>query len=253
MRRLTKLRVDEISSVRRGAGEDCRVVLMKRDNKDRPPQGSVREKYEFLIQQLRRGFPDMPMRQARAEAWNALSDDEQIEILREEQQMNKLDSSELFEVWYRQLTPEQRKSYASRQRAIDAELASEGTSGDNQGSGGGAFNGRPTSPNIAPKAPKAPKFEKGADSWAKIAKDWGLAKFIKYVAETDSHGLTEPELAEIVKRHCEEAGESVSKLWATDTDLQKAAQNCRQGTWARMAERDLNAARVQGRLAQLEG
>jgi hypothetical protein len=35
MRKLTKLRIDEISSVDRGAGENCRIILMKRD----APQG----------------------------------------------------------------------------------------------------------------------------------------------------------------------------------------------------------------------
>ena len=34
--KLTKLRIDEISSVDRGAGESCRIVLMKRDNSAGP-------------------------------------------------------------------------------------------------------------------------------------------------------------------------------------------------------------------------
>ena len=35
--KLTKLRIDEISSVDKGAGDGCKVILMKRDNSDDPP------------------------------------------------------------------------------------------------------------------------------------------------------------------------------------------------------------------------
>src|SRR5437660_5934769 len=31
---LTKLRIDEVSAVNRGAGKDCRIVLMKRDDQN---------------------------------------------------------------------------------------------------------------------------------------------------------------------------------------------------------------------------
>jgi hypothetical protein len=37
VKKLTKLRIDEISSVDRGAGEGCKIVLMKRDNSDDNP------------------------------------------------------------------------------------------------------------------------------------------------------------------------------------------------------------------------
>jgi hypothetical protein len=237
---LHKLRIDEISHVDRGAGEGVKVVLMKRDN-DAPPQGSVREKLQFLIEQLRRGYPDMPVRQARAEAWNALSDDEQVEILREERQMNKLDNSTLFDDWYRQLTPEQRQEYQRRQRAIDAEMADEGTSSrDSEGHGGGQFNGRPKSPNIAPNAPKAPTFAKG-DTLQSIAKEFGIAALAQHITEDGARGISADEFTDLVRADAEARGTTFEKAFCgTDKaaiSLRAAHKRCRDEGWGLVARK----------------
>lgn len=86
---LTKLRIDEISSVDRGAGENCRIVLFKRDDRKPEPRSDVRKAHyrhargnkfhmlqnvspeeaaHFLLhdphgRQLRRDFSDVPFEQ----------------------------------------------------------------------------------------------------------------------------------------------------------------------------------------------
>jgi hypothetical protein len=247
---LTKLKIHEVSAVDRGAGEGVRVVLMKRNN-DAPPQGSVREKLQFLIEQLRRGYPDMPVRQARAEAWNALSDDEQIELLREERQnMNKLNNSEVFADWWRQLDATERARYRRQQALIDAEMDAEGTSSrDSEGHGGGQFNGRPTSPNIAPGAPKAPVFAKGADNLRKIVKTYGIVPLAKMInEENDSHGFSEAEIMQFVGEHAAAKGMTIGKLLNSDTGegamLAKTLAICRYSGYAKQAQANILGARL---------
>jgi hypothetical protein len=250
---LTRLKINEISSVDRGAGEGVKVVLMKRDDGDRPPQGSVREKYEFLIQRLSRGFPNLSAREARSEAWNALSDDEQTELLREERDMKKLDYSELFETWYRQLTPEQKRSYKDRQRVIDAEMGAVGTSSrDSEGRGGSKFNGRPSSPNIAPNAPKAPVFAKGDDSLRKIVKTYGIVPLAKMInEENDSHGFSEAEILQFVGEHAAARGMTVGKLLNSGSGegamLAKTLAICRYSGYAKQAQSNILGARMRQR------
>jgi hypothetical protein len=248
---LSKLRIDEISSVDRGAGEGVKVVLMKRDA---PPQGSVREKLQFLIERLRRGYPHMPLRQARSEAWNALSDDEQIELLREEQQnMNKLDSSEVFADWWRQLDVSERRRYRAQQALIDAEMAAEGSGGDGtSGRGGSQFNGRPSSPNIAPGAPKAPTFAKGDDLLQNLFKQFGVVAVAHEVAKSgDARHISEAEMVQEISHYAATKGTTVGKLLNSNTGeanmLAKACQVCRDGARARQAERNLFDARMRHR------
>jgi hypothetical protein len=250
---LTKLKINEVSHVDRGAGEGVKVVMMKRDA---PPQGSVREKFLFQIEQLRRGFPDMPVRQARAEAWNALSDDEQVEILREERQMNKLDNSTLFDDWWRQLDASERRRYRSQQAEIDRELAEAGTGGDGtSGRGGSQFNGRPTSPAIEPAGtPRAPVFEKKdhALSLKSIVKRYGIAPLAKMICdENDAHGITEAEFIQFVGEYAATKGQSLGVLLsATNGEgamLTKAAAICRYAAHARQAQENLLAARMRQR------
>jgi hypothetical protein len=250
---LTKLKIHEISSVDRGAGEGVKVVLMKRDA---PPQGSVREKLQFLIEQLRRGYPDMPVRQARAEAWNALSDDEQIELLREERQnMNKLNNSEVFADWWRQLDATERARYRRQQALIDAEMDAEGTSSrDSEGHGGGRYNGKPTSPNIAPGAPKAPVFEKG-NTLTSVIKQHEFMPLCMMIAKSgDGRRIEEDEIMSLASHYAAERNMSLGKFLNSDSAearyVCKAASVCREGVRARQAERNLANARERGQQAQ---
>jgi hypothetical protein len=253
MARIIKhLTVNEVSAVFRAANPGAVQVLRK---SDAPRPGSMQEKYQNLIERLRRGFPDMPIKQVRAEAWEELTPDDQTELLREEREMQKVDTSELFETWYRQLTPEQRRSYQRRQRAIDAELAAEGSSSaDSEGRGGGQFNGRPTSPNIAPSAPKAPVFSKG-DTITSIVKQEEFIPFCMDVAKSgDAHRVTEDEIMSLASHYAAARNMSLGKFLNSDSAearyVCKAASVCREGVRARLAERNLFDARERGRQAQ---
>lgn len=231
---LTKLRIDEVSSVDRGAGKGVKVVLAKRDGAA-PREGSAREKFENAIQQIRRGFPEMSMREARAQAWNSLSEEQQIELLREERQdMNKLDSSELFSDWWRQLSASERARYRRQQADIDAQLAEEERV---------SRAGTTTRAEVAPSTPKA-ATRKGDDSLYKIVKDFGLERMANHVIENGAGGITEDALAECVKLHAEATGQPVSKIWTTDTVLQKAAQVCRHASHDQLAQANLDAVRM---------
>src|SRR3974390_1803503 len=105
MPRIVKsLTINEVSVVRRAANQHAQVLLAKSD--DAPQEGSARERFELAVQQIKRGSPGMPMKDVRAHAWNSLSDDEQIELLREEREENMkklLDRAELFADWYSRL------------------------------------------------------------------------------------------------------------------------------------------------------
>jgi hypothetical protein len=245
---LTKLKIDEVSAVSRGAGQGCTVVLAKRDD-EKPPEGSARELLWLAEQQIRRSEPSRSIREVRALAWQSLSDADQVRLLREESEMKKIDSSELLADWYSRLDASERRRYRSQQALIDAEMDAEGTSSrDSEGHGGGQFNGRPTSPNIAPGAPKAPVFAKG-DTLRAIVKSHGLVPLCKLMNdEQNGFSVSESDLMVLAGEHAAEQGQTLGKFLNSNSGeaaiVNKAASLAREGAYARQAQANILGARL---------
>jgi hypothetical protein len=161
--------------------------------------------------------------------------------------LKKMTSEEMFADWYASLSPEERARYRRRQRLIDDRLADSerrARQGSSQASdvltASGAEHLSATERSGYGSGAKA---KSDSLQLQKLAADFGIAKLASYLAETGDHRVTEFELGQIVKEHCQRTGESVAKIWATDTALQKAAEVCRRGEQDRIARRDLERVR----------
>lgn len=67
VKKLTKLRIDEISSVDRGAGEGCKIVLMKRDDDsqdDDDSQSTVADKLDGMVDAMLLAAPTLDRQKA---------------------------------------------------------------------------------------------------------------------------------------------------------------------------------------------
>jgi hypothetical protein len=205
-----------------------------------PREGSARERYDFVVEQIRRGEPGKSIKEVRALAWNSLTDDEQIALLREESEMEKLDRSELFADWYARLDASERRRFRAQQADIDRALNDRTGVAQTEGRGGGPFNGHPTSPNIAPKAPRAPKFEKG-DTLRAIVKSHGLVPLCKLINdENNAFRISESDLMVLAGEHAAAQGQTLGKLLNGNSGdgqmIAKAAAICRQATYAAQAQ-----------------
>jgi hypothetical protein len=213
-------------------------LLLKRDG---PPEGSALERYDFLVESIRRSEPSKPRKEVRALAWNSLSEEEQFEILRDEANMNKMDYQELLGAWYKQLDASGRRRFRSQQAEIDRELAAQGKAiAETEGRGGDRFNGRPTSPDIAPRAPKAPTFKNDSNNLRQIVKAYGIMPLAKMICtENDAHRVTEAEFMVFCGEHAAAKGMTLGKLLNSNTGegalLAKAAAICRHAEYARQA------------------
>lgn len=68
VKKLTKLRIDEVSSVDRGAGEGCRILLFKRDdespNDDDDSQSTVADKLDGMVDAMLLAAPTLDRQEA---------------------------------------------------------------------------------------------------------------------------------------------------------------------------------------------
>jgi hypothetical protein len=242
IRKLTRLRIDEVSAVDRGAGEGVKVVLMKRDAEDA---------LAAEIAEVKRKFPGIPDDEAKMFAEGRLRSKQARFDDDKGNPMNKLTTDkewrEYLERWIASLSPEGR-AWARRQLDLaEAQMAEQERAN--------AVRGSTPRRAVAPSprqnkltAVQRESYGSGAkaksDTLQKIAADFGIQRLAKHLVEHGSQEITEGEFVELVNKH---AGQSASKLWSGETEesrvVLKAASVLRQSAYARQAESHMAQAR----------
>jgi hypothetical protein len=219
LRKLVRLRIDEVSAVDRGAGEGVKVVLMKRDAGD--------EMVERGREILRRHGIDFH------------NDDGNNPMT------NITEWRDYLENWIASLSPQER-AWARRQ--ID--LADDAMAEQERAN---AVRGSTPRRAVAPgrqnelTAGQRDGYGSGAkaksDSLQKIASDFGIQRLASHLIQ-EPGGVAEHEFVELVNKHAEKTG---AKVWSGDTEesrlICKAASVLRQDAYAKQADAHMAQAR----------
>jgi hypothetical protein len=222
-RKLTKLRIDEISAVNRGAGQDCTVVLMKRDDDN--------ELIERGREILRRHGIDFH------------NDDKGNNPMN-----NVTEWQDYWESWLASLSPEGRALARRQLDLADAQMAEQ----ERANAVPGSTPRRAVAPSPRQNDLNAVQREnygsgaKKSDTLQKIAADFGIERLAKHLIE-EPGAFGEQEFVEVVNKHAAKTG---AKVWSGDTEesrvICKAASVLRQSAYAKQAESHFAQARKRG-------
>jgi hypothetical protein len=263
-RTIKSLRIDEVSAVHRAANPGATVVMRKSDSaveKRRSRlaptgEGPMHNRYALEFERVRRGTPKYPGDHLHAQVWNSFSEAEQIALLAEEgateqqrdldkeRQMKKIDSAEMFEAWWKELSPTERARYRRQQADIDARLAEQERL---------SRAGTTTRAEVAPTTPSPqPKRARGEDALRQIVKSYGVMPLAKMISqENDAHGISEAEFMVFAGEYAATKNQTVGALLSAANGegalLGKALAICRYSSYARQAESNLLAARLRQR------
>jgi hypothetical protein len=84
MRRITKLRIDSVDHVAKGAGHECVALLRKAASNAPEGSGPLHEQYWLQFERVRRGNPRLSREAQHAMTWNSMSESEQLALIAEE-------------------------------------------------------------------------------------------------------------------------------------------------------------------------
>jgi hypothetical protein len=244
---LTKLKIHEISSVDRGAGEGVKVVLMKRDdakdlNTDNTTPDETKRpagKLDELADALMVAEPQMNRAAAMYFLLHTRSGHQYVSRYNKGY-IEKMTFTELLDGWLADQNPQDRRQSARREALLrdqfDAWLRStrEGTT-PGPDVHGSANQNRLSETELDGYGSGA---QKGADSYRKIVKQIVIDAFADHIIAEGTH-MTEEEFVGLVKEDAEAKGQSLGTVLAQNGRLQKAAARCRDGAFARQAQHNI--------------
>jgi hypothetical protein len=205
---LTKLKIKEVSSVNRGAGDDCKVVIMKRDDEDETPQRrSFREIFSGKTKAFGAGFRTNEEERRNLTGWQESHEPKEGDV-----------------VATRPILPVKLQGMVDAVRATRPDLSEEQVVHFLLHTG----RGRSVAEHIASiiKSKDEPPMSR-IEKLHSIAKEHGLVEIAKnMVAENDAYDVSEAEFTAMMNAEAARKGMSFAKYFEApeNVEVRKAWQ-----------------------------